>query len=214
MPEAWKRGDDEVWLAAFRHMELARSVSFWCMLAGGSSVVVLAVLDAEMRMTRPVEVVTVGDLLQEKFQCQDDPRGFAFGPEDPRLFIDQGKVLMFFNARAPQQSLDQSCPATKGRMYLSELTEDLVPRWTSVLRTPSEQAGLPAEIRGRPLGGYEKNWSPFLHAEGANQRLFAVQDVNPHVVLDLDAQAAVAGAVVYNTSTAAMRTWRQRMRKE
>ena len=93
LPAAWRRGAEERWLGAFRHMEVTGERNVFCAALAVSSVVVLAVLDQELRPTRPVELVTYDDLFGDRISCQDARKGcLALGPEDARLVAPRKRL--------------------------------------------------------------------------------------------------------------------------
>ena len=92
LPETWRQGPQERWLAAFRHMEVTEERGEHCAPLAVSSVVVLAVLDQALQPTRPLELVTYDDLFGDHVGCQDarkrrksKEKSVALGPEDARL---------------------------------------------------------------------------------------------------------------------------------
>ena len=207
LPDRWRRRPSEMWLAAFRHQEFSSLNSHWCIPRCVASVIVLAVLDSEFRMMRPARVLTHQDVLEGNYECWTEAHECNFGPEDPRLLWhpDTQKMHLFFNSKLRTKSPLQSCPKKTNmiRMHAAELASDLTVSRKYQIALDSEVRGHTPRIGNSSMGVVEKNWSPFLHradgSDGSTQILLE-QSVDPHVLLELDAETGVAAKVVWNSS--------------
>eukprot|EP00435_Cladocopium_sp_Y103_P009451 s4176_g2.t1 len=220
LPESWRQSPEERWLASFRHMELSEIYDHerFCIPMAISNVMVLAVLDAQFRATRPPSLLTQqerrglgrwcspGDVQPEQLQCQEAPGGLVYlGPEDPRLFrMPGGDVMMLYTSRRPSKTL--TCrPA--GRMYIAEVMEDLSLHGHEAIPFASERLGHPPAIAGKALGHWEKNWGPFLYTdESGKEQVLVEESMDPHIVLSLD-EDFLAGEVVYNSTSLVVEEW-------
>ncbi|CAK9106786.1 unnamed protein product [Durusdinium trenchii] len=211
LPNAWKRHEDERWLAAFRHMEASAELYPNCAPLGISNVIVLAVLDDDFRITRPVELLTEEDCFPEKFQCVDAKLSdiIAVGPEDPKLFPVGDGVFVFFTGKMPSEHFMKRCGHPVGRMFVAEIAADLQVhhhRFTVRMESEIQNASQPL-INKEPFHHWEKNWSPFIYKdEDGEEHLMAQEDVEPQVVVSMDHQF-IAGQQVYNTSSPQIDAW-------
>lgn len=207
LPESWRQSPEERWLASFRHMELSQIYDreFFCIPMAISNVMVLAVLDAQFRAVRAA-LLTQQDVQLERLQCQELPGGLVYlGPEDPRLFcMPGGDVMMLYTSRRPSKTLECR-PA--GRMYSAQVMEDLSLQGHQAIPFASERHGQPPAIAGKALGGWEKNWGPFLYTdEEGQEQLLVEESMDPHIVLSLG-EDFLAGEVVYNSTSPVLEQW-------
>lgn len=215
LPSSWQQGPEERWLASFRHMELTDNKNDICFMHALSNVIVLVILDAHLRPTRPAEILTQQDVLPDDFVCQKEAGSVFLGPEDPRLFHmpnDTERILMLFTARTPTNHLGMDCPHLEGRMYLAEISSDLrphgaLPGQRYVIPFETEMNGGSAEIGGHVIGGWEKNWGPFVYTdELGNQQVMIQEAIHPHIVLPMDENFMIRN-MVYNTTSPILEEW-------
>ena len=208
LPTSWRQQASERWLAAFRQQEFSSLHFDSCLPRCIASLIVIAVLDSELHLTRPLRVLTEHEVLDQDYECFAWNHICNLGPEDPRLLWhpSQQKMLLFFNSKIRTQSPLQACPKTRLRMHATELAAGLTVSRKYQIGLDSEVHGHAPRIGNSSLGFAEKNWSPFLY-EGASGsfQILLEQSVDPHVVLEFDADSGVAASVVWNTSGSLVR---------
>ena len=217
LPSSWQQGPEERWLASFRHMELTHNEKDICMPHSLSNIILLVTLDAHLRPTRPAEILTHQDMLPDDFICQraPGPDFLYLGPEDPRLFHmpnDTERILMLFTARTPTNVLGIPCHHLGGRMYLAEIGSDLRPRGALpgqgyVIPFETEMHGGSPKIGSHVVGGWEKNWGPFVYTDDlGNQQVMIQEAIYPHIVVPMDANFMIRD-MVYNTTSPILEEW-------
>lgn len=124
--------------------------------------ILLAVLDQELRPTRPVELVTYGDLFPHQLSCQDPwkalrPEAFSGGPEDARLLALDDGVFMVFTVAKPLEALGVCPEPSYFRMAAAEIAPDLrIHGHRFLIRMESEvESELPPKIGQKTFSGLE-----------------------------------------------------------
>jgi hypothetical protein len=148
LPEGWRQHAGEKWLAVFRHITKAPFTSCHGDAHDETNWVLLAVLNRDLRVARPVKLLSTEDFFEDKCDCQKKrtrSTKFEFGPEDPRLYesarstVTDPHIMMFFNSKATYPNNSILCPAVMGqRMHLAQLGADLRPVWTRPILVPGE----------------------------------------------------------------------------
>jgi hypothetical protein len=172
-PQEWRRHAGEKWLATFRHITKAPLSRCHGEMNDETNWVVLAALDRELRVARPIELLSTHDFFEEEFDCQNSracDSKFEFGPEDPRLYetahstTTDPQILMVFNSKATYANSSISCPADfKIRVYAARIGAELRPVWTRPILLPGEDdvdvgdSGLGRTVNSKKTAGVKQN---------------------------------------------------------
>ncbi|CAE8686648.1 unnamed protein product [Polarella glacialis] len=221
MPGAWRQQESESWLAAFHKQDLCQAAEE---RVGTSPCVhnslVLSVLDAEMRPTRPLQELRPGDFFAaDATDCKS-----STGLQDPRLFrpANSSKILLLFTAvRSSSLAAGGSSCSPFSRQHIAELPETLLPLRVDLIMMHAENASTDTRslvIRATEMSETIGNLAPMalvvpeswpygVAAQPSPQLMLMERSVEPHILLDFDPESKIAGARIWNTSSPELQAW-------
>lgn len=138
-------------------------------------------------------------------ECLDPARAsvtVSKGPEDPRLFTNDGKIYMMFIG-APMLPQNLTLPAERLKLFPAYAAtgrppcqeQKFLPHVTELVSPPPNlRFGPVVPVLFEGMHKIEKNWSPFSwrRSEGGKEQSFMVYDMHPHTILRIDLATGAA----------------------